>query len=130
MPRRTHKLEEVAAKLCHVGVITGQGRTLADSVKVIGVAELTLHRYRWRKEYRGLMLGQLKRLNPDVYEYLEAEPIKYAIRLSANRVLQERISYLLKRPVGRPLHEVCRYHASFEYQAQTWKKPRRVVAKI
>jgi hypothetical protein len=35
--------------------------------------------------------------NPDVYEYLEAEGVKYAIRLPANRVLQERIGYLLKR---------------------------------
>ena len=40
--------------------------------------------------------------NPEVYEFLEAERIKYAIRLPANRVLQERIGYLLKRPVGRP----------------------------
>ena len=28
--------------------------------------------------------------------------IKYAIRLLVNRVLQERIGHLLKRPVGRP----------------------------
>jgi hypothetical protein len=28
--------------------------------------------------------------NPEVYEYLEAEGIKYAIRLPANRVLQGR----------------------------------------
>jgi len=40
--------------------------------------------------------------NPEVYEFLEAERIKYAIRLPANRVLQDRIGYLLKRPVGRP----------------------------
>ena len=33
--------------------------------------------------------------NPEVYEFLEAEGIKYAIRLPANRVLQERIGYLL-----------------------------------
>jgi len=30
----------------------------------------------------------------------EGEGIGYAIRLPANRVLQERIGYLLKRPVG------------------------------
>ena len=47
--------------------------------------------------------------NPDVYEYLEAEGIKYAIRLPANRVLQDRIGYLLKRPVGRPPNHVRRY---------------------
>ena len=33
---------------------------------------------------------------------LEAERIKYAIRLPTNPVLQDRIGYLLKRPVGRP----------------------------
>lgn len=34
------------------------------------------------------------------------------------------------RPVGRPPNEVRRFHASFSYQAQSWKKPRRVVAKV
>jgi hypothetical protein len=43
---------------------------------------------------------------PEVYEYLEAAWIKYAIRLPANQVLQNRIGYLLKRPVGRPPNEV------------------------
>ena len=51
--------------------------------------------------------------NPDVYEYLEAERIKYAIRLSANRILQERIGHLLTRPVGRPPNEVRRFYANF-----------------
>src|ERR1700740_931652 len=51
--------------------------------------------------------------NPEVYEYLEAEGIRYAIRLPANRVLQERIGYLLKRPVGRPPNEVRRSYADF-----------------
>jgi hypothetical protein len=46
--------------------------------------------------------------NPDVYEFLEAKRIKYAIRLPANRVLQERISYLLARPIGRLPNEVRR----------------------
>src|SRR6266516_1026487 len=68
--------------------------------------------------------------NPEVYEFLEAEGFKYAIRLPANQILQERIGYLLKRPVGRPPIEVRRYHASFSYQAQSWKIPRRVVVKV
>jgi hypothetical protein len=67
--------------------------------------------------------------------FLEAERIKYAIRLPTNKVLQERISYLLNRPVGRPANEVRRYHASlyhasFSYQAATWGKPRRDIAKV
>jgi Transposase DDE domain group 1 len=68
--------------------------------------------------------------NPEVYEFLEAERIKYAIRLPANRVLQERIGYLLTRPIGRPPSEVRRSYANFTYQAASWTKPRRVVAKV
>ena len=48
----------------------------------------------------------------------------------ANRVLQDRIGYLLARPVGRPPNEVRRYYANFRYQAGTWNKPRRVIAKV
>jgi Transposase DDE domain group 1 len=44
--------------------------------------------------------------------------------------LQDRIGYLLKRPVGRPPHEVRRYFASFGYRAQSWNKSRHVVAKV
>jgi hypothetical protein len=68
--------------------------------------------------------------NPEVYELLEAEGANYTIRLPANQVLQDKIRHLLKRPVGRPPHEVRRYYASFRYQAQSWTKPRHVVAKI
>ena len=64
------------------------------------------------------------------YEFLEAEGFKYAIRLPANRVLQQSIAHLLRRPVGRPPKEVRRYHASFSYKAQSWSKSRRVVAKV
>ena len=39
-------------------------------------------------------------------------------RLPANDVLQRRIGYLLKRPVGRPPHEVRRYYAS----AASWPR--------
>src|SRR6266487_2879014 len=67
---------------------------------------------------------------PEVYEFLEAERIKYAIRVPANQILQHRIGYLLKRPVGRPSNEVRRFHANFIYQAGSWTKPRRVIAKV
>src|SRR3712207_6305952 len=67
---------------------------------------------------------------PELYEFLEAQGMKYAIRLPANRVLQESIGFLLRRPVGRPPHEVRRFHASFRYRARSWAKPRRVVAKV
>jgi len=87
------------------------------------------------ERYRGRMKRRYFRAdaafaNPDVYELLEAEGYKYAIRLPANGVLQESIAWLLRRPVGRPPHEVRRHHASFSYRAGSWSKPRRVVAKV
>ena len=51
--------------------------------------------------------------NPGIYEFLEAERIKYAIRLPVNRILQERIGHLLTRPIGRPPNEVRRSYANF-----------------
>jgi hypothetical protein len=67
---------------------------------------------------------------PNIYEFLEAEGIEYAIRLPANQILQARIGHLLKRPVGRPAHYVQRIYKSFRYQAASWARPRRVVAKV
>ncbi len=67
---------------------------------------------------------------PELYELLEAEGYGYAIRLPANAVLQERIAHLLTRPVGRPPKKPQVFFASFGYQAQSWTKPRRVVAKV
>ena len=65
-----------------------------------------------------------------IYDYLEAGGFGYAIRLPANTVLQQSIAHLLKRPVGRPPKAVRRYHASFGYQAASWSRTRRVVAKV
>jgi len=67
---------------------------------------------------------------PKLYKTLEAERYYYAIRLRTNRVLQGRIAHLLKRPVGRPPKGVKRIYGDFEYQAASWDKPRRVIAKV
>ena len=45
-------------------------------------------------------------------------------------MLSEEIDYLLTRPVGRPPKKPIVYSTDFDYQASTWNKPRRVVAKI
>jgi hypothetical protein len=93
------------------------------------VLEPVLVRYRGR----GLVLyfrGDAGFAKPEVYELLEAEGMGYAIRLPANSVLQERIGHLLTRPVGRPPKRPQVFFASFTYQAQSWSKPRRVVAKV
>ena len=93
------------------------------------VLEPVIARYR----ERGLTLyfrGDAAFAKPEVYELLEAEDIGYAIRLPANCVLQERIGHLLTRPVGRPPRKPQVFFASFTYQARSWVKSRRVVAKV
>jgi len=68
---------------------------------------------------------------PAIYERLEEAGYFYAIRVPANNVLREKIAHRLTRPVGRPsLTKVKRFFEDFQYQAASWDKPRRVVAKI
>ena len=93
------------------------------------VLEPIVIRYRDRVKRR-FFRGDAAFALPDLYEFLEAEGYKYAIRLKANTILQDRIAHLLKRPVGRPPNRVVRSHASFSYQAGSWDRKRRVVAKV
>jgi putative transposase len=60
MPRKHHKPEDVVAKLRQVDVLVSQGQAIADAIRAIGVSEVTY--YRWRQEYGGLKLEQVKRL--------------------------------------------------------------------
>ena len=60
MARKHHKPEEIVAKLRQVEVLVGQGKPMTDAVRAIGVTEATY--YRWRSEFGGLKLDQVKRL--------------------------------------------------------------------
>jgi hypothetical protein len=67
---------------------------------------------------------------PEIYEALEERGVKYAIRIPANESLERDIAELLTRPVGRPSHKLVFRYKSFLYQAESWKKARRVVARV
>lgn len=58
--------EQIITKLRQIEVLTGQGTSVAEAVRAIGVTEAAY--YRWRSEYGGLKLDQVKRL-----KQLEAE---------------------------------------------------------
>ena len=94
-----------------------------------GVLKPVVVRYQ-KRNLRRYFRGDAAFALPDLYEYLEAEGYKYAIRLKANKVLQKSVAHLLTRPVGRPPNHVRRFHASFNYQTGSWNKKRRVVAKV
>ena len=93
------------------------------------VLEPIVTRYR-DLDIRRFFRGDAAFARPELYEYLEAERYLYAIRLPANAVLHREIEPLLTRPVGRPPNKPIVWCHDFLYQAGSWDKPRRVVAKI
>jgi putative transposase len=60
MPGRKHEHDEIVAKLRRVDELVSLGRSLADAIEEIGVAEATY--YRWRKELGALSVDQMQRL--------------------------------------------------------------------
>jgi len=63
---------------------------------------------------------------PELYELCEKLGVEYAIRLKENNCLVEWISDLLKKP-GK---NFITLYKDFMYQARSWDKARRVIAKI
>ncbi len=60
MAKQRYKPEESVSKRKQVEVLQSQGMEVSDAIRQIGVSEVTY--YRWRKEYRGMAINQLKRL--------------------------------------------------------------------
>ena len=60
MSGKREKPEEIVSKLRQVKVLQGQGMTIGDPVRQIGVTQQTF--YRWRKLYAGMGWSQIKRL--------------------------------------------------------------------
>ena len=56
--------------------------------------------------------------------------MQYAIRIPANKSLELEIEDILFRPPGRPSRKPLVRYKSFRYQAASWSKPRRIVAKV
>jgi Transposase DDE domain group 1 len=83
-----------------------------------------------------LLRGDTGLAVPEIYEFCEAEGLLYAIGYSSNDVLKDRTAaalsdletyyafYRHREP------EVQRFEVIEDYQAETWSRPRRIVAKI
>jgi len=105
------------------GVVT----TLASIVKAL--------RAKW-PDVLILLRGDSGLAVPEVYEFCEAEGLLYAIGYSSNQVLKDRTAgalsdletyyacYRHREP------EVQRFEVIEDYQAESWSRPRRIVAKI
>jgi putative transposase len=60
MANKRPKPEEIVTKLRQIEVLMGQGLSRLDAIRQIGVAEQTY--YRWRRQYGGMGVDQLKEL--------------------------------------------------------------------
>ena len=60
MANKRPKPEGIVSKLRQVEVLIGQGMSRLDAIRQIGVVEQTY--YRWRKQYGGMGVDQLKEL--------------------------------------------------------------------
>ena len=67
---------------------------------------------------------------PELYRYLEEEGFRYAIRLPENPVLQRQLAPLLTRPVDWGQGQTIVQYYDLSYQAVSWQRPRRVIAKV
>ena len=66
MPKQRFTTEEIIHKLREADVLSGQGQTVAQVCKQLGVTDKTY--FRWRKSHGGLRIDQAKRMKD-----LEAE---------------------------------------------------------
>ena len=99
MARKRHTAEEIVSKLRQVDVLIAQGRQVADSVRSIGVTEVTY--YRWRNEYGGLKGDQVKRLKE-----LEIENNRLR-RAVSDLTLDKLILAEPQRETSKPLASPC-----------------------
>ncbi len=60
MGRKINTAEQIIGMLREAEVLQGQGMTIGDVSRKLGISEQTY--YRWRKEYGGMRVDQAKRL--------------------------------------------------------------------
>ena len=91
------------AKLRQVEVLTSQGKSAIDAIRSIGVTDATY--YRWRQEYGGLKVDQVKRMKE-----LEAENTRLRRAVSdltlEKLILKEAASGIYGPPPGCKVFQV------------------------
>lgn len=60
MRKTNYTVEQIIVHLREVEVLCGQGKTIGEAARQIGVTEQTY--YRWRKQYGGMNSSDAKRL--------------------------------------------------------------------
>jgi putative transposase len=80
MKRRRHTPEQIIRKLREAERLIGEGKTIPEAAKELGISEQTYHR--WRNQYGGMKANDAKRLKE-----LERENVQLK-RIVADQVLE------------------------------------------
>ena len=86
MGRMNFTTEHIILKLREAEVLCGQGKTIGESVRQIGVTEQTY--YRWRKQYGGMNTSDAKRLKELEKENLRLKKLVADLSLD-NAILKD-----------------------------------------
>jgi putative transposase len=95
MAKQRFTTEEIIHMLREADVLIGQGRTIAEACKQIGVTDKTY--FRWRKSHGGLRIDQAKRMRE-----LEAE----------NARLRKAVAIICSLPFWHYLRQIRRFRLS------------------
>ena len=60
MPSKRYRPEDILSKLREADILISQGKTVAETIRVLGISDVSY--YRWRREYGGMNTTQVKRL--------------------------------------------------------------------
>jgi transposase-like protein len=60
MGKQKFTAEQIMGKLHEADVLQSQGKTIAEITRQLAISDMTY--YKWRKEYGGLRIDQVKRL--------------------------------------------------------------------
>jgi len=86
MKRRRHTPEQIIRKLREAERLIGEGKTIPEAAKELGISENTYHR--WRNQYGGMKADDAKRLKELERENRQLKAI-VADQALENRALKE-----------------------------------------
>jgi len=126
-----HIYEGTSGKL--VGSILRTGKRVSGN-EIVAILKRIVKRIRLRwKETVIVFRGDSHFSSPEVHEWIdENEDVEFIIGQSGNQVLYRSVEKIREqaRELYRKNHEKIKLFTSFNYQADSWKKPRRVIAKV
>ena len=79
MLRKRYNPEEIVSLLQRAEVLHGQGMTMVDAIRQLGISKVTF--YRWRKEYGGMSGDQLRSCGCWTCRPLNAPPVQPVMQL-------------------------------------------------